>query len=189
MHQRIEIVIDQIKNGNRSAFKSLVEQNQVYAFRLAFRILCDEEEAKDVVQDSFIKIWKNIHDFNPKVKFQSWMYKIVTNSAIDRLRIIKRIKPVKIEDVVEELEKINNSGLETQLDNQEVGKMIQLISSELPEKQRIVFTLRDLQGLKSEEVEEILELDETSVKSNLYHARKTVKSKLVKIFKYEGKMS
>ena len=189
MQLEIEKLIEQIKRGNLKAFKNLVEQNQKYAFQLAFRILCEEEEAKDVVQESFIKIWKNIENYNSKVKFKSWMYKIVTNSAIDRLRAIKKVNIVKIEDVSEKLEKMNYSGLEVQLDNQEAGNLIRKISDRLPEKQRIVFILRDLQGFESIEVENILGLDETSVKSNLYHARKAVKTQLIKILNYEGRLS
>ncbi len=185
MSLELKDIIDKIKSGDKAAFKELVEQQQQYAFSLAFRILCNEEDARDTVQDSFIKIWRNIKSYNPKMKFTTWIYKIVTNSAIDRLRSAKRFSQVNLEDVSEILDKMNHQDLQVQLDNQEMGQLIHLIADELPEKQRMVFVLRDIQGVNSSEVVEILGQKETSVKSNLYHARKFIREKLEKIMDYE----
>jgi len=178
-------IIDQIKNGSQQAFKSLVEEYQQYAFTLAFRILGNEEEARDAVQDSFIKIWQKINTFDGKAKFTTWMYRIVTNKAIDRLRLIRRINHVNIDDVSDKLNDLYQSDSIVQLDNKDLGQMIRFISEGLPEKQRLVFIMRDIQGLDSSEVQQILEMPDSAVKSNLYHARKEVRDKLSKILLYE----
>ena len=182
--ETIEIIL-KVKKGDQSAFRKLVELHQQYAFNLAFRIICNEEEAKDIVQESFIKIWQKINDYNPKLKFATWMYRIVTNSAIDRLRVIKRNIIVDLENVSGRIDQIMEENPETNLNNKELGTMINFIAEELPEKQRLVFILRDIQGFDSFEVKNILSLPETSVKSNLYHARKTIREKLMKIMVYE----
>ena len=177
--------IEKARNGDKEAFGYLVMEHQQYAFNLAFRIICNEDDARDIVQESFIKIWKNMKQFNPNMKFTTWMYKIVSNTAIDHLRTAKKMVRVNIDEIHEKLEQINNEHPETQLNNKETGDLIRLISETLSEKQKLVFALRDLEGLKSTEVSEILDLPETSIKSNLYLARKTIKEKLQKIFLYE----
>ncbi len=90
MPEKLQIIIEKVKNGNKEAFGILVEKHQQYAFTLAFRIVCNEDDARDVVQDSFVKMWKNIKLYNSKNKFTTWMYSIVTNTAIDMLRSIRK---------------------------------------------------------------------------------------------------
>ena len=157
------------------------EEYQKYAFNVAFRILCNEEDAKDVVQDSFIKIWKNIINFNTELKFTTWMYKIVILTAIDKRKTLKQRRMVSLDAISNTLGSIERDGPDTRLNNEQLGNVIEEFSAELPEKQRLVFILRDIQGLESNEVETILDMNESSVKSNLYHARQIVRRKLEKI--------
>ena len=184
-----EKIILQIQKGDNNAFKILLEKYQHYAFKLAFRIVCNDEDAKDVVQESFIKIWKNMKTYKREIKFTTWMYKIITNTAIDKLRVIKRNNHVNIKDVSQLLDLMSNEHPDIQFDNLETGQLIRTISESLPEKQKLVFILRDLQGMGSKDVEEVLDMNETSVKSNLYFARKAVREKLNKLISYERRLS
>ncbi len=188
MQQDIVNIIEEVKSGNKMAFKHLVEEHQQYAFNVAFRVVCNEEDAKDVVQDCFIKIWKNINSFNAKLKFTTWMYKIVINSAIDKLRSGKRANMINIDNVSEKLCHLDLNGPDVQIENQEIGNIISLISDGLPEKQKLVFVLRDIQGFDSVEVQNILDMHETSVKSNLYNARQFVRKKLSKLLACERRL-
>jgi len=178
-------IIHQIKKGNQSAFRLLVEQYQAYAFKLAFRIVCNEEDAKDVVQESFIKIWRNIHNYRPSVKFTTWMYKIVTNSAIDLYRKNARQNSISLDESIGTVSEAQQNYINKNQDNKELSILIRKMADGLPEKQRLIFVLRDLQEIDSPEVQEILEISETTVKSNLYHARKTIKEKLLTLMAYE----
>jgi len=178
-------IINKARKGDKEAFGSIVLKHQRYAFRLAFRIVCNEDDARDIVQDSFIKIWRNMKLYNPKIKFTTWMYKIVTNTAIDHVRANKKNDMVNIDDFFDRHEQVNAITPETILNNKETGQLISIFADSLSEKQRLVFVLRDLQGMKSSEVEEILDLPETSVKSNLYHARKAIGERLHEILSYE----
>jgi RNA polymerase sigma-70 factor (ECF subfamily) len=90
-----------------------------------------------------------------------------------------------LEDSPSVIEKLNHQDTAVQLDNKELGRMIRLVADGLPEKQNMVFVLRDIQGLNPSEVAEILEIPETAVKSNLYHARKAIRNRLEKIINYE----
>lgn len=181
MQNHIDRIIEQVKEGNKTAFKYLVEEYQKYAFNLAFRVLCDEEDAKDVVQESFIKIWKNIKRYDQELKFTTWMYKIVIHTAIDKQRSSKQPAMVPLDEISNTLGVVEQDGPESRLNNEQLGGLIKKISDELPEKQRLVFILRDLQGFESQTVESILNMNESSVKSNLYHARQLVRKKFDKI--------
>jgi len=178
-------IIEQIKKGNQSAFRSLVEEYQQYAFTLAFRILCDEPEARDVVQESFIKIWQKIRSYDGKAKFTTWMYRIVTNTSIDKLRSMKRNRHINIDELTVQAESLIQADFSGQFENEELAEMITYFSEGLPEKQRLVFVMRDLQGMLSSEVQEILEMSESAIKSNLYHARREIRTRLSEIICYE----
>ena len=180
-----ENIINKARDGDKEAFGFLINQYQQYAFNLAFRIVCNEDDARDVVQDSFIKIWKNMKQYNPKIKFTTWMYKIVSNTAIDHLRSINKRNLVSVDEHYNKLELTNTNHPEAQLNNKETGQLIRLISKTLSEKQKLVFVLRDLHGLSPTEVSNILDLPATSIKSNLFHARKVIREKLDKIISYE----
>lgn len=184
-----ENIIVKARNGDKEAFGKLVTQHQQYAFNLAYRIVCNENDARDIVQDSFVKIWKNMKLYLPKIKFTTWMYKIVCNTSIDHLRSSNKMEKVRLDDVHERLEQVNILTPEALLNNKETGQLIRSFANTLSEKQKLVFVLRDLQGLDSSEVEDILDLSETSVKSNLYHARKAIAGKLRNILSYERSIS
>ncbi len=179
-----EKIIEKAQSGDKKSFGILVKKYQQLAFNLAFRILCNEDDARDVVQESFVKIWKNIKNYNPGIKFTTWMYKIVTNTSIDHQRAESKKKAVCIDniDLTNHLESDNPEFI---FDNRETGQLIKQVTETLSDKQRLVFVLRDLQGKSPDEVCEILNLSLTTIKSNLYHARKSVKEKLQMIFSYE----
>ncbi len=94
----LDEIITMVKNGDQAAFRKIVEEYRQQAFSMAFRIVCDEEEARDIVQESFIKIWQKIDTYDMSMKFSTWLYKIVANSAIDRMRQIKRHNLVNIDE-------------------------------------------------------------------------------------------
>ncbi len=185
MSEALKTIIQKAQRGDSASFALLVEAYQSYAFRLAFRILCDEEEAKDMVQESFIRIWKKLGTFETSRKFTTWMYSIVTHCAIDRLRVLKRSRGLQLEAVAREIDALARDSVNRQMDNLEIGQMIQFLAESLPEKQRLVFVLRDLQGLDSRETQEILNETEVFVKSNLYLARKAIREKLTQLMAFE----
>jgi RNA polymerase sigma-70 factor (ECF subfamily) len=185
MPENLQETIGCIRNGDRTAFRKLVTMYQQPAFRLAFRILGNEEEARDAVQESFIRIWQKIGSFNPSRDFIPWMYRILVNISIDRLRTIQRHPMIPIDLASQNLGAMLQNDSTTAVDNHELAILIKGLAGMLPEKQRVVFILRDIEGMASGEVESITELNETSVKSNLYHARKKVRERLLGILEKE----
>ena len=181
----LQETIKLIRKGDQGAFRSLVTTFQQPACRLAFRILGNEEEARDSVQESFIKIWQKIGSFDPAREFTPWMYRIVVNTASDRLRKINRHVMIPIERAAKRLEIMQQGDPAATEDNRELAILIKGLADNLPEKQKLVFILRDIEGMASAEVEVIMEMPETSVKSNLYFARKSVRERLLKILEKE----
>jgi len=168
------------KGGDPDAFEKLVRLRRSFVFSLAVRLLYDEEEAKDVVQECFLRVWRHLYNYDPAVRFTTWLYKITVNLCLDRLRTAKRRKLVfsaggndeRIRGIPEQQD------LERAQTNRELVAIIKGLTAHLPEKQRLVFTLRDLQDLSVDEVVEITGLSRESVKTNLHYARRAIRSLL-----------
>ena len=174
-------IIYKCKRGDTNAFKIIVELYQKYLYNLAFKILLDEENTKDIVQDSFLKIWRNIKTYNEKYLFTTWIYRIVINNCYDFLKSQK----VRLAYANEIDRKDTGSITEDTYSNRELIKQIRLFSRELSNKQRMVFILKDLQDLSLSEVSQILNMPKEVVKSNLYYARKNIKVKILMMEKQE----
>lgn len=174
-------LIEKAKLGNTRAFEMVVRTYQRYGFAVAFRILCNEEDAKDVVQECFIRIWKHRNEFDKKIKFTTWMYKIVVNLCFDKLKSQKRKRNI-FENFDEDsvANAPNGIDLEKELTNKEMAAMIKHFASGLSEKQKTVFILRDMEDLSIEEVSEIMNISSGSVKTNLFYARQSIRKKIIK---------
>ncbi len=178
-----QILIEKCKQDNVQAFRKLVEKYRHFAFAVSFRITADEEDAKDITQEAFIRLWKNLKNYREEIKFTTWFYKIVINLCFDRLRKRKTEKKIfrNYEESETSLERSNLYDVEQKQDNLEIAELIQKISNQLSPKQKAVFVLRDMENLSIHEVSQILNISEGSVKSNLVYARKHIKLRLNKI--------
>lgn len=174
--------INKCKKGDENAFAILCEENYDYAYRVAFRMLAHQEDTKDVVQEAFIKVWNNISRYNEKAKFTTWLYSIVTNLCIDKLRKRKNHSDILCEEALEKVDHLNE---EDQFERKDLASIITCIANELSPKQHAIFVLRDLEGLEMEEIASITKLPAASVKSNLCHARKAIREKLITVYKIE----
>ena len=176
--QNFSEILDRCLGGETGAFRFVVEEYRSYVYALAFRVLTDEEDAKDVVQDTFIRLWNNLRRYDPDVKFTTWLYSIVINLCYDKLRSRRARRTVDTTDasLLASFATEDNPG--RMLDNAELATLIGTLTEELPPKQRMVFVLRDMQGLSIREVCDILHLSEGSVKTNLVYARKHLRGKL-----------
>jgi len=172
----IEIIIE-AKKGNLAAFRLLVENHQTFVYRVAFRLLSNKEEAEDAVQECFIRVWKNLKRFNVNKKLTTWLYCIITNLCYDRLRAAKRKENNFDYNMDLSLMKDMNNP-DTLLNKKDMREIIQKLAGTLPPKQRIVFVLRDLEDKDINSVSAILKMTPKSVKSNLYFARKYLRTKL-----------
>jgi RNA polymerase sigma-70 factor, ECF subfamily len=174
-------LILQSRNNNEAAFRKLVEAHQSMVFAYAFRLLCNEDDADDLVQETFIRVWKHLTHFNFEMKFKTWLFKIATNLCYDKLRANKRKQHFQLLNinVLEQIYSAEN--IETTFSNSELARIIKMLTNELTPKQKLVFTLCDLECLEVAEITAITGLSAAKIKSNLYLARQYIRLKLEKL--------
>ena len=172
-HQ-INKYIDLCKMGETDAFRYIVSEYQQLVYTLAFKILCNEADAEDITQETFIKAWQNINRYKRQYKFSTWIYRIACNACYDKLRSKRSIKNVSITDY-DVFSEINQ---EEQLQNKELKELILTLTDGLSPKQKLVFTLSDINDLEIEEIQIITGMTPAKIKSNLYLARKHIKTKI-----------
>jgi RNA polymerase sigma-70 factor (ECF subfamily) len=165
------------REGDRDAFRQIVQIHQEFAYAVAYRFLGNATDAEDAVQESFLKVWTHLGDFDPSKKFSTWLYRIVTNACLDHVKSSKRRRAVMVSS--SEVDRaVSGSGPDTAFEEKEAVRMIHRFVRELPVKQRMVFILRDLQDLSVEETARVLKSSQASVKSNLCHARKFIRERV-----------
>ncbi len=179
----LEQAIARSKQGDAWAFRQLVESYQQYAFSLAFRIVCNEDDARDIVQEAFIRVWNHIKEFSAGAKFSTWLYKIVVNLSYDRLKTERRKSRLFTRMPMEAdlTREASGPAADASVMNRDLADRIKAIAGKLPLTQRMVFVLRDLQDLTVDEVAEILEMSRESVKTNLCYARRSIRNTLTRL--------
>lgn len=184
MEQISNEIIERCRCGDKAAFRHVVQSYQRMVYALAFRLLCNEEEAKDIVQETMIRVWLNFRSFDPSAggdfPLRTWIYTIATHLCLDRLKQESRLEPMP-EDESCFKEYMADTETDRRLMNQELMAVIRTLVSQLSPKQRIVFTLVHLENMNTEEVVKISGMDAEKVKSNLYVARKTIRERLKKL--------
>ena len=150
-------------------------------FRLALRITFDRAEAEDVVQDTMIRVWNKRDEWTQFGSIEAYCLTVAKNLAIDRSQK-KEAQNVELTPEMEEESEI--SGPYDQLVNNERMSIIHRLINELPEKQRLIMQLRDIEGESYKEIAKILNLTEEQVKVNLFRARQKVKQRYLEIDEY-----
>ncbi len=150
-------------------------------FRVALRITFDRAEAEDVVQDTMIRVWNKRDEWSQMESIEAYCLTVCRNLAIDR----SQKKEAQNSPLTSELEQtIVASGPEDQLVNDERMKIIHQLINELPEKQRVIMQLRDIEGESYKEISNVLQLTEDQVKVNLFRARQKIKQRYTDIENY-----
>lgn len=179
-----EDLILQAQKGDKASFRKIVETHQRFAFAVAFKILLNEEDARDTAQDAFIKLWIHLGEYNFEAKFTTWFYKIIINLSLDKLKSRKRkeriLEPMPDE---KELDKLFARGSED-LSNNELAEIITILTDKLSPRQKIVFTLRDLNNLDISDISRTLNMSSGSVRINLLFARRKIKNYLTAIYNW-----
>jgi len=172
-------LIELSMQNDDKAFRQIVENYQSMIYSLAFRLLCNEEEAKDTVQETFIRVWINLAKYQTDKTFSTWLYKIATNLCLDKLKSSKHFyQNGNIDETLNNL--IASENVEQTIINSELGNIIHRLTNELTPKQKVVFTLRYLEGLEVDEIVQITGMTPGKIKSNLFLARQTIRIKLEK---------
>ncbi len=166
-------LIEECKKGDLQNFRVVIESASPFAFSVAFRILGDEELAKDVVQDTMVTIWEKIGKIKSAGSFKTWLYRIVVNKCYDHLRKTKKVPEFRPDEKTWAL--ISNHISEqpdSELEIEEINRLMQFMIQKLSPRQKAVFVLSEIDELSSDEISEITGLSKTVIKANLHFARK-----------------
>jgi RNA polymerase sigma-70 factor (ECF subfamily) len=176
------------QEGNGEAFEALVERYKAKVFNLAHSWTQDRAAADDLAQEVFIKAYFSLPKFKSKSEFGTWLYRIAVNHIKDYFRKTKiRHKDISLEEVGEKALTVENGSRGEEEQARERKKaLVQAALQRLPEKYRIILTLRDIQGLSYEEISGILRLSPGTVDSRLFRARKKLRDKLTAYLNLEG---
>ena len=174
-------LIEECRGGNLNNFRKLVELTSPFAFSVAFRMLGDEDQAKDVVQETMVTIWQKIKKIKTAEVYKTWIYRIVLNKCYDQLRRKKRNPEFVADEKTWKL--ISDSISEnpsSELENAEIARIVNLLSDRLSPKQKAVFVLSDIEQMSHDEISGITGMSKSGIKSNLHHARKSISEMIEK---------
>ncbi|HEY4592697.1 MAG TPA: RNA polymerase sigma factor [Thermoanaerobaculia bacterium] len=178
-----------IREGEEAALNELIGRKTKPLLQLCQRILGDPEEARDVVQVTFFRVWESRRKFDDRWSPNTWVYRIASNLAIDHLRS-RKSRERSHEPVRQHLQQVADTRASrdlSRLQQWEVAAIFRDLSAGLSEKQRMVFLLREIEGLSSPEVAEILDCRESTVRNHLFNARKYLRKELLERYpEYAG---
>jgi RNA polymerase sigma-70 factor (ECF subfamily) len=161
-------LLERYRNGDREAFTALVVRYQRPLYNAAFWVLRSAEDASDVTQIVFLKIAEQLDEYDPRYKFFSWIYRITVNEALNFRR--RHAREEELDDEVE-LPAAESANPEWQLTEGQQARRVRAALMSMATNDRMVLTLRHFSECSYEEIAQILDLDEKTVKSRLHEAR------------------
>ncbi len=187
-------LVTRLQAGDQGAYAQLVEQHAGPIYRLALRMMGNEADAEDVLQETFLSAFKSIDRFEARSSLSTWLYRIASNAALMRLR---RSEPDQV-SVDEPVEREDGDLVPRQFFDfcclpeedflrDEAREELQRAIADLPPTLRSVFVLRDIEGLSTEETASALDLSVSAVKSRLMRARLKLRERLSRYFAQDGR--
>ena len=183
-----QILIERLKQGDEAAFKQIVETWQSMVYNTALGMLQNAEDAEDVAQEVFVQVYESIKTFKGESKLSTWLYRITLSKALDHLRRKKRKKRFAYiqslfganNQTVIEMPDFNHPGVK--LDNKERAATLFKAIRELPENQKIAFTLHKIEGLSYQEISDVMKTSISSVESLMHRAKTNLRKWLTSHF-------
>jgi RNA polymerase sigma-70 factor (ECF subfamily) len=182
------VLIAKAQNNDLAAFRQLVERHQRRAFAIALSLVRDENDARELVQDAFLRVYKGLHSFQGSSSFFTWLYRIITNLSIDLIRKPGRqladIDEARFEsDESQEAEfpllsRVDGSDPVDVVRRREIATRLQAALDALPPYHRGVIVMREIEGLSYEEMAEAMGVSKGTIMSRLFHARQKLQKTL-----------
>lgn len=172
-----ESLMTQVSKGNLNGFEILVKRHQNKVYRLILHMLHQEEEAWDVAQEVFLKIYNSRQSYAENAKFTTWLYRIATNAAIDRIRQLRRDQ--KVQGLEEHEEFVSEDhGPQDQLQIQEARQQLERALAKLSERQRGMVIMKYYEGFAVNEIAEVFDCAAGTVKATLFQAVRNLRDHL-----------
>jgi RNA polymerase sigma-70 factor (ECF subfamily) len=185
------VLIAKAKDGDKAAFRALVERHQRRAFAIAVGLVRDENDAREIVQEAFLRVYKGLATFEGSSSFFTWLYRIVTNLSIDLIRKPGR-KGAELdegrnlaEDAEGELALVSRIDGSDPIDvvrRKEIGERIQAALDALPWYHRAVILMREVEGMSYEEMADAMGVSKGTIMSRLFHARQKMQKALADVY-------
>jgi RNA polymerase sigma-70 factor (ECF subfamily) len=184
-------LIEGLRNGDDSAFRELVDTRQGLVFNTVLGLLQNQEDAEDVTQEVFIKVFESIGQFKGGAALSTWIYRIAVTRSLEHLRMKKRKKRFAYltslfgddNEPLHEPKEFNHPGI--QLDNREKGRILFREIAKLPENQKIAFVLHKVECLSYQEVADIMHTTVAAVESLIHRARQNLRKTLMEFYKQQ----
>lgn len=182
-------LIDLLKKGDDGAFKRIVESKKDLVYNTALGLLQNVEDAEDIAQEVFIKVYESIHQFKGESAFSTWLYRIAVTKSLELIRSRKRKKRFAfITSLLGENNELRHDPPEfihpgVQLDNKERSVILFKSITKLPENQRIAFTLHKVEGIPYQEIAEIMNLSVSAIESLIHRAKANLRKDLENYYK------
>ncbi|OQP51360.1 RNA polymerase subunit sigma-70 [Niastella yeongjuensis] len=181
-------LIQQLRAGDEGAFKSLVANYQDLVYNTALGIVQNSEDAEDVAQEVFIQVYRSIDQFKGDARLSTWIYRITTTKALDHIRSRKRKKRFAFitslfgpnDELVHEPVDFQHPGVA--LDRKEQAALLFRMIDQLPENQKVAFTLHKTEELSYQEIADVMQLSVSAVESLLFRARQNLRKLLEKYY-------
>jgi RNA polymerase sigma-70 factor (ECF subfamily) len=170
-----------IRDGDAAAFEQLVRRKTSKVFSLCCRVIGNAEDAKDISQLVFIKLWENLGKYDPAYAFDTWLYRMVTNVAIDFMRN-KQSRENAINSNLRLVKTSADAEQSVVIQRKEIENVFHAVSAVLSPKQKTIFVMREMDDLSSSEIARILGCRESTVRNHLFNARKLMQQQLKKRF-------
>ncbi|MEZ4443477.1 MAG: sigma-70 family RNA polymerase sigma factor [Polyangiaceae bacterium] len=185
------ILVEQAQQGDRQAFRKLVQRHQRRAFAIAVGLVRDENDAREIVQEAFLRVHRSLHKFEGGSSFFTWLYRIVTNLAIDHMRKPAR-RETELHDnpqISDEAEafpfvsRIDGADPVDKVRRAEMAQRIQEALEELPSYHRAVIVMREVEGMSYQEMAEAMDVSKGTIMSRLFHARQKLQKALADCYR------
>jgi RNA polymerase sigma-70 factor (ECF subfamily) len=182
------LLVDALKRGDESAFRELVDTRQGLVYNTVLGLVQNQEDAEDVTQEVFIKVFESVHQFKGESAFTTWLYRVSVTTALEYLRKKKRKKRFAFltslfgedQNPLHDPPDFVHPGV--QLDNREKARELFAAIKKLPDNQRIAFTLHKVEGLSYQEVADVMGTTVAAVESLIHRGRQNLKKTLINLY-------
>ena len=173
-----DLLIEQLKNAKTQdkAFRELMSQYKERLYWHIRKIVISHDDTDDVLQNTFVKIYRNINKFNAESKLYSWMYRIATNESITFINKRAKRNTVDVDEM--HLQLVNNLEADVYFDGTAIQLQLQKAIATLPQKQQLVFNMKYFDDMKYQEISEVLETSVGALKASYHHAVKKIETLL-----------
>jgi RNA polymerase sigma-70 factor (ECF subfamily) len=174
-------LVEQIRRGDDGAFEMLVRRKTSKVYGLCYRVIGNGEDAKDISQLVFLKLWENLEKYDAMYAFDTWLYRMVTNVAIDFMRS-KQSRDNAVNSNLRLVKTSIDPEQTVTVARKEVESVFNAVSNVLSPKQKTIFVMSEMEDLRSSEIAKVLGCRESTVRNHLFNARKLMQAQLRKRF-------